>query len=46
MKKIAKKAATSSCDRGCNPRRLVVPDHKEVAKETLRVIIKQAGLTV
>lgn len=27
-------------------RRLVVPDHKEVAKGTLRVIIKQAGLTV
>lgn len=27
-------------------RRLVVPDHKEVAKGTLRVIIKQAGITV
>ena len=27
-------------------RRLVVPDHKEVAKGTLRLIIKQAGLTV
>ena len=27
-------------------RRLVVPDHKEIAKGTLRVIIKQAGLTV
>lgn len=27
-------------------RRLVVPDHKEVAKGTLRKIIKQAGLTV
>lgn len=27
-------------------RRLVVPDHKEVAKGTLRTIIKQAGLTV
>ena len=27
-------------------RRLVVPDHKEVAKGTLRAIIKQAGLTV
>ena len=26
-------------------RRLVVPDHKEVAKGTLRAIIKQAGLT-
>ena len=27
-------------------RRLVVPDHKEVAKGTLRAIIKQAGFTV
>jgi predicted RNA binding protein YcfA (HicA-like mRNA interferase family) len=27
-------------------RRLVVPNHKEVAKGTLRAIIKQAGLTV
>jgi len=27
-------------------RRLTVPDHKELAKGTLRVIIKQAGLTV
>jgi predicted RNA binding protein YcfA (HicA-like mRNA interferase family) len=27
-------------------RRVVVPDHKEVAKETLRTIIKQVGLTV
>ncbi len=27
-------------------RRLVIPDHKEVAKGTLRAIIKQAGLTV
>ena len=27
-------------------RRLVIPDHKEVAKGTLRKIIKQAGLTV
>jgi len=27
-------------------RRLVVPDHKEIAKGTLRAIIKQAGLTV
>ena len=27
-------------------RRLVVPDHREVAKGTLRAIIKQAGLTV
>ena len=27
-------------------RRLVVPDHKEVAKGTLRAIIKQSGLTV
>ncbi|MFN2456007.1 MAG: type II toxin-antitoxin system HicA family toxin [Pyrinomonadaceae bacterium] len=27
-------------------RRLVVPDHPEVAKGTLRAIIKQAGLTV
>jgi len=27
-------------------RRLVVPDHKEVAKGTLRAIIKQVGLTV
>ncbi len=27
-------------------RRLVVPDHKEVAKGTLRAILGQAGLTV
>jgi predicted RNA binding protein YcfA (HicA-like mRNA interferase family) len=27
-------------------RRVVVPDHKEVAKGTLRTIIKQVGLTV
>ena len=27
-------------------RRLVVPDHKEVAKGTLRALIKHAGLTV
>ena len=27
-------------------RRLVVPDHREVAKGTLRSIIRQAGLTV
>ncbi len=27
-------------------RRLVVPDHKELAKGTLRAIIRQAGLTV
>ena len=27
-------------------RRLVVPDHKEVAKGTLRAILRQAGLTV
>ena len=27
-------------------RRLVVPNHKEVARGTLRAIIKQAGLTV
>jgi len=27
-------------------RRLVVPDHKEVSKGTLRAIIKQAGLAV
>ncbi|MCK5716403.1 MAG: type II toxin-antitoxin system HicA family toxin [Thiomargarita sp.] len=27
-------------------RRLVVPDHKEVAKGTLRAIIQQSGLTV
>jgi len=27
-------------------RRLVIPDHKEVAKGTFRAIIKQAGLTV
>jgi predicted RNA binding protein YcfA (HicA-like mRNA interferase family) len=27
-------------------RRLVVPDHNEVAKGTLRAIISQAGLTV
>lgn len=26
-------------------RRLTVPDHKEVAKGTLRAIIRQAGLT-
>ena len=27
-------------------RRLTVPDHKEIAKATLRAIIHQAGLTV
>jgi predicted RNA binding protein YcfA (HicA-like mRNA interferase family) len=27
-------------------RRVVVPDHKEVAKGTLRAIIRQVGLTV
>ena len=27
-------------------RRLVVPDHKAVAKGTLRAILRQAGLTV
>ena len=27
-------------------RRLTVPDHKEIAKGTLRAIIRQAGLTV
>jgi predicted RNA binding protein YcfA (HicA-like mRNA interferase family) len=27
-------------------RRMVVPDHREVAKGTLRAIIRQAGLTV
>lgn len=34
--------------RQLNPphRRLTVPDHKEVAKGTLRAIIRQAGLTV
>ena len=27
-------------------RRLTVPDHKEIAKGTLRAIIRQVGLTV
>jgi len=27
-------------------RRLTVPDHKEVAKGTLRAIVRQAGLTI
>lgn len=27
-------------------RRLVVPDHREIAKGTLRALIRQAGLTV
>ena len=27
-------------------RRLVVPDHKEIAKGTLRAIIRQSGLSV
>lgn len=27
-------------------RRLTVPDHKEIAKGTLRAILRQAGLTV
>ena len=27
-------------------RRIVVPDHKEVAKGTLRAIIRHAGLTI
>ena len=34
--------------RNDNPphRRLTIPDHKEIAKGTLRSIIRQAGLTV
>lgn len=34
--------------RGSQPphRRIVVPDHKEIAKGTLRAIIRHAGLTV
>ncbi len=31
---------------GAPHRRIVVPDHDEVAKGTLRAIIKQTGLTV
>ncbi len=27
-------------------RRIVIPDHKEIAKGTLRSIIKQTGLTI
>jgi len=27
-------------------RRITVPDHREIAKGTLRAIIRQAGLTV
>jgi predicted RNA binding protein YcfA (HicA-like mRNA interferase family) len=27
-------------------RRLSVPDHKELAKDTLRALIRQAGLTI
>jgi predicted RNA binding protein YcfA (HicA-like mRNA interferase family) len=27
-------------------RRLTVPDHKELAKGTLRAIVRQAGLTI
>jgi predicted RNA binding protein YcfA (HicA-like mRNA interferase family) len=27
-------------------RRMVVPDHKEIAKGTLRAIVREAGLTV
>ena len=27
-------------------RRLTIPDHKEIAKGTLRAIIREAGLTV
>jgi predicted RNA binding protein YcfA (HicA-like mRNA interferase family) len=27
-------------------RRLTVPDHKEIAKGTLRAIIRQAGITI
>lgn len=27
-------------------RRLTVPDHKEIAKGTLRAILRQAGLTI
>jgi hypothetical protein len=34
--------------RNPNPpfRRMTIPDHKEVAKGTLRAIIREAGLTV
>jgi predicted RNA binding protein YcfA (HicA-like mRNA interferase family) len=27
-------------------RRLVIPDHREIAKGTLRAIVRQAGITV
>lgn len=30
----------------CPHRRIVVPDHHEIAKGTLRAIVRQSGLTV
>lgn len=33
-------------NRGLTHRRLTVPDHKEIAKGTLRKIIKESGLSL
>ena len=46
MRKIVKSGATLCFGSPRTRSRLVVPDHKEIAKGTLRAIIKQAGLTV
>ena len=47
MSSTTNRAATSSFGkRLLTHRRLTVPDHDEVAKGTLRAIIRQAGVTV
>jgi len=46
-KKTIGREATSSSRHDLPPhRRLTVPDHKALAKGTLRAVIRQAGLTV
>jgi HicA toxin of bacterial toxin-antitoxin, len=43
----ANMVATSFCATMTHPdRRLVVPDHREIGKATLRSIIREAGLTI
>jgi hypothetical protein len=46
MRSIADVAATSSFATARPYRRLVVPDHAEIAKGTLRALLRDAGLTV
>jgi hypothetical protein len=44
MNTITKREVISSC--GIAFRRLTIPDHRELAKGTLRSLIRAAGLTV